>query len=43
MMSLFGRGGIIGIGKVMLLFLAAIAIMMIRIGVINIIRNNFPV
>jgi multiple antibiotic resistance protein len=42
MMSLFGRGGIIGIGKVMLLFLAAIAIMMIRIGVINIIRNNFP-
>ena len=43
MMSLFGRGGIIGIGKVMLLFLAAIAIMMIRIGVINIIRNNFPI
>jgi multiple antibiotic resistance protein len=43
MMNLFGRGGIIGIGKVMLLFLAAIAIMMIRIGVINIIRSNFPV
>jgi multiple antibiotic resistance protein len=43
MVSLFGRGGIIGIGKVMLLFLAAIAIMMIRIGVINIIRSNFPV
>lgn len=42
-MSIFGRGGVIGIGKVMLLFLAAIAIMMIRIGVINIIRNNFPV
>lgn len=43
MMSLFGRGGIVGIGKVMLLFLAAIAIMMIRIGVVNIIRNNFAV
>jgi len=42
MMSFFGKGGVIGIGKVMLLFLAAIAIMMIRIGVINIIRNNFP-
>jgi hypothetical protein len=26
----------------MLLLLAAIAIMMIRIGVVNIIRNNFP-
>ncbi len=43
MMSIFGRGGVIGIGKVMLLFLAAIAIMMIRIGVINIIRSNFSV
>jgi multiple antibiotic resistance protein len=43
MMSFFGRGGIIGIGKVMLLFLAAIAVMMIRIGVINIIHNNFSV
>jgi len=41
MMNFFGRGGIIGIGKVMLLLLAAIAIMMIRIGVVNIIRNNF--
>ncbi len=43
MMSIFGRGGVIGIGKVMLLFLAAIAIMMIRIGVVNIVKNNFPV
>lgn len=43
MMSFFGRGGVIGIGKVMLLFLAAIAVMMIRIGVINIIHNNFSV
>jgi multiple antibiotic resistance protein len=43
MMSFFGRGGVIGIGKVMLLFLAAIAVMMIRIGVINIIQNNFSV
>jgi len=42
MMKFFGKGGIIGIGKVMLLLLAAIAIMMIRIGVVNIIRNNFP-
>lgn len=42
MMMLFGRGGVIGIGKVMLLFLAAIAIMMIRIGVVNIIKRNFP-
>jgi len=42
MMNFFGKGGIIGIGKVMLLLLAAIAIMMIRIGVVNIIRNNFP-
>jgi len=41
MMNFFGRSGIIGIGKVMLLLLAAIAIMMIRIGVVNIIRNNF--
>jgi len=43
MMNFFGKGGIIGIGKVMLLLLAAIAIMMIRIGVVNIIRNNFNV
>jgi len=43
MMNFFGKGGIIGIGKVMLLLLAAIAIMMIRIGLLNIIRNNFTV
>jgi multiple antibiotic resistance protein len=43
MMHFFGKGGIIGIGKVMLLLLAAIAIMMIRIGLLNIIRNNFTV
>jgi multiple antibiotic resistance protein len=43
MMQFFGKGGIIGIGKVMLLLLAAIAIMMIRIGVVNIIRSNFTI
>jgi multiple antibiotic resistance protein len=34
----FGKGGIIGISKVMALLLAAIAIMMIRLGVENIVR-----
>jgi multiple antibiotic resistance protein len=34
-----GRGGIIGIAKVMALLLASIAIMMIRIGVVNIIQH----
>jgi multiple antibiotic resistance protein len=43
MLNFFGRGFVIAIGKVMLLFLAAIAIMMIRIGVINIIKSNFNV
>ncbi|MFZ3137659.1 MAG: MarC family protein [Thermodesulfovibrionales bacterium] len=35
-----GRGGIIGIAKVMALLLASIAVMMIRIGVVNIIKHN---
>ncbi len=43
MLNFFGKGFVIAIGKVMLLFLAAIAIMMIRIGVINIIKSNFNV
>lgn len=36
----FGKGGITGISKVMALLLAAIAIMMIRIGVQNIITST---
>jgi len=39
-MILFGRGGIIGISKVMALLLASIAIMMIRLGIENIIKHN---
>ncbi len=35
-----GRGGIIGLSKVMALLLASIAIMMIRLGIENIIRHN---
>jgi multiple antibiotic resistance protein len=35
-----GKGGVIGIAKVMALLLASIAIMMIRLGVENIIRLN---
>ncbi len=38
--NIFGRGGIIGISKVMALLLASIAIMMIRIGVENIVKQN---
>jgi multiple antibiotic resistance protein len=37
--SIVGKGGIIGIAKVMALLLASIAIMMIRIGVVNIIQH----
>jgi multiple antibiotic resistance protein len=37
---LVGKGGILGIAKVMALLLASIAIMMIRIGVENIVRHN---
>jgi len=37
--NLVGKGGIIGIAKVMALLLASIAIMMIRIGVMNTIRR----
>jgi len=37
--SVVGRGGIIGIAKVMALLLASIAVMMIRIGVVNIIQH----
>ncbi len=42
-MLLFGRGGIIGISKVMALLLASIAIMMIRLGIENIIKHNINV
>jgi multiple antibiotic resistance protein len=38
--KVFGKGGIIGISKVMALLLASIAVMMIRIGIENIIRQN---
>ncbi len=34
-----GKGGIIGIAKVMSLLLASIAVMMIRIGVVNTIKQ----
>jgi len=37
--NIVGKGGIIGIAKVMALLLASIAIMMIRIGVVNTIRR----
>lgn len=37
--NVIGKGGIIGIAKVMALLLASIAIMMIRIGVVNTIRQ----
>jgi multiple antibiotic resistance protein len=37
--NVVGKGGIIGIAKVMALLLASIAIMMIRIGVMNTIRR----
>ena len=40
MITVIGKGGIIGIAKVMSLLLASIAIMMIRIGVENIVRQN---
>ena len=39
----FGKGGIIGISKVMALLLASIAIMMIRIGIENTIRQNIKI
>ncbi len=37
--NLFGRGGIVGISKIMALLLASIAIMMIRLGISNIVRH----
>ena len=37
--NFFGKGGIIGISKVMALLLASIAIMMIRLGIFNIIKQ----
>lgn len=39
-LNYIGKGGITGIGKVMALLLAAIAVMMIRIGIENIIKTN---
>ncbi|MEW6068297.1 MAG: MarC family protein [Nitrospirota bacterium] len=41
--SLFGKGGIAAISRIMSLLLAAIAIMMIRLGIENIIRQNIKV
>jgi multiple antibiotic resistance protein len=38
-----GRGGIVGISKVMALLLASIAVMMIRLGVENIIKESIKV
>lgn len=38
--NFFGKGGIIGVSKIMALLLASIAIMMIRIGIENIIKHN---
>jgi multiple antibiotic resistance protein len=38
-----GRGGIVGISKVMALLLASIAIMMIRLGVENIVKQNMRI
>jgi multiple antibiotic resistance protein len=38
-----GKGGIIGISKVMALLLASIAIMMIRLGILNIIKLNMKI
>jgi multiple antibiotic resistance protein len=37
--NFFGKGGIIGVSKVMALLLASIAIMMIRLGIVNIIKH----
>ena len=37
--NIFGKGGILGIAKVMSLLLASIAVMMIRIGVVNTIKQ----
>lgn len=41
--NLLGRGGIAAISRIMALLLASIAIMMIRLGVINIIQRNIKV
>jgi multiple antibiotic resistance protein len=39
-MNFFGKGGIIGISKVMALLLASIAVMMIRMGITNIVQHS---
>jgi len=39
-MNFFGKGGIIGISKVMALLLASIAVMMIRLGITNIVQHS---
>jgi len=41
--KLVGKGGIIGISKVMALLLASIAVMMIRLGILNIIKLNIKI
>ncbi|MCB9063365.1 MAG: MarC family protein [Halobacteriovoraceae bacterium] len=40
LVKIIGRGGTLAIGKVASLFLLAIAVMMVRIGIANIIRNT---
>jgi multiple antibiotic resistance protein len=41
--KIVGKGGIIGISKVMALLLASTAIMMIRLGILNIIKLNMKI
>jgi multiple antibiotic resistance protein len=39
-MNFFGKGGVVGISKVMALLLASIAVMMIRLGITNIVQHS---
>lgn len=41
-MNIFGRGGITALSKIMALLLASIAVMMIRIGIVNIVHLTLP-
>lgn len=38
--KLFGKGGIAALSKIMAILLASIAVMMIRIGIVNLLKNN---
>lgn len=42
LMNIFGRGGITAVSKIMALLLASIAVMMIRIGILNIVNLTLP-